>query len=313
MKKIHYLSGLPRSGSTLLANILAMHPEIRSTPSSPLCNIVQTMRKTWSDDSFLKAQLYKDFDLIHERLKRTTRATMQAWSAEGEETNIIDKNRGWLFCLEWLRDIDPNFKMVVTLRDLRDVYASIEKRHRKTLMLDFPDKMEHNIIDVRANSIFSDAGVVGSCLKAINNIGDIPNIVKNLFMWRYEDFIDNPQGTMDKLFLFLEVEPFKIDFNNIVQSTFEDDGFYNMKYPHVVHSKFTKPLRFDEAEISPRILQTILTKFDSYYQAYYPEIFRQKDDKLNQFYVPDVRPTEVNSDDEQMIIDLERAIKKEIQ
>ena len=208
MKKVVYLAGLPRSGSTLLANVLAMHPYLTSTPSSPLCGIIQSMRKQWSDEPFLLAQLDNDFEKIHQRLKRTTQAVIQAWSEDTVTPIVVDKNREWIFGVEWLRELDPDFKIIVTLRDLRDVYTSIEKRHRSTLFLDFPDHMEHNSVDVRANALFSDGGLVGSILKGIQNFADIPNLVtgnpapNHVYYWRYEDFLERPQETMNHLFSF---------------------------------------------------------------------------------------------------------------
>ena len=305
MKQVHYLSGLPRSGSTVLANLLGMHPEITSTPSSPLCNIVQTMRKTWSEDVFFKAQLEKNFDAVSDRIKRTTKATMLSWSNEGKGNITVDKNRGWLSCIEWLREVFPDFKMIVTLRDLRNVYASIEKRHRNTLLIDFPDHMEHNIVDTRANVIFDNNGLVGSCLRAIYNIGDIPDIAKHLLIWRYEDFLKNPQETMNIVFKFLDVEPIEIDFTNIEQNTFENDAFYNMKYLHSIKTKLEQPTSFVEAKVSPRILQTIITKFDWYYKSYYPEFF------VNESSTPIDIKTDLMDEDITLIKDLEDAIKRE--
>jgi sulfotransferase len=230
MKKIIYLSGLPRSGSTLLSNVLGMHTNIYATPSSPLCSIVQDMRKHWSDDPFLLSQLDNDFDMVHKRLKRSMWSFMQAWSSDNDKPVVVDKNRGWLFGLEWLRELDPDFKIIITLRDLRNVYTSIEKKHRKTLFIDFPDHMEHNMVDVRANALFADGGIVGSILKALQNVKDIPNIMKHIYYWRYEDFLENPKQITNHLFSFLGVKPEEIDFDNIVQSTNESDSYYRMKF-----------------------------------------------------------------------------------
>lgn len=313
MKETVFLSGLPRSGSTLLSNLLAMHPLIQSTPSSPLCNIVQQMRRTWSDDVFFKAQLDHDFYKVNERLIRTTKAVIEAWGNEENNNSIvIDKNRGWLFCLEWLRAIYPNFKIIVTIRELRNVYASIEKRHRQTLLIDFPDHMEHNLIDNRANTIFSDGGIVGSCLKAINNIGDIPDITQNIMIFRYEDLIDNPQETMDKTFYFLNLQPIEIDFNNIIQTTYESDSLYNMKYPHTIKPNLERSTDFSESKISPRILMEIVNRHKWYYEAYYPE-YNQLPKKENP-PVSSLADQSLELQDEKtkiLINELEVAIKKE--
>lgn len=285
MKKIVYLAGLPRSGSTVLANILAMHPNINATSSSPLCSIVQGMRRQWSDDPFLLSQLDSNFEMVHKRLKRSTNAFMQAWVDETKKPIVVDKNRGWLMMLETLRELDPEFKMIITLRDLRRVFSSIEKRHRKTLFLDFPDHMEHNLIDVRANNLFSDNGLIGSILKGLQNIADIPDISKHLYYWRYEDLINAPQETMNGVFEFLGVDGIEIDFENITQSTKEADSYYRMKYPHSVKTELSIP---EQAPISPRILNEITNRFRWYYDMYYIDVVRAETRPLDEGSVDNI-------------------------
>jgi sulfotransferase len=302
MKKIVYLAGLPRSGSTLLSNVLGMHKDIYATPSSPLCSIVQSMRKNWSDDTFLLAQLDDNFDAIHKKLKTSTLAFMQAWSSDTDKPMVVDKNRGWLFCLETLRELDPDFKIIITLRDLRSIYSSIEKKHRKTLFIEFPDHMEHNMVDVRANALFSDGGLVGSILKGLQNIKDIPSILKHIYYWRFEDFIADPKKTTSHLFNYLGVEPAEIDFNNIVQSTHESDSYYRMKYSHKIHPSVIKPEDFNDIPISPRILNEITTRFAWYYQELYPQTSQTQPAQL---------PNVIETDDMVMIRKLEKAIQDE--
>jgi len=38
-KTVHFVSGLPRSCSTLLCNLLAQNPRVHATPTSPLHEI----------------------------------------------------------------------------------------------------------------------------------------------------------------------------------------------------------------------------------------------------------------------------------
>lgn len=44
MRHLHFLSGLPRSGSTLLADILAQNPAVHAGMSSPLLGLVSSQR-----------------------------------------------------------------------------------------------------------------------------------------------------------------------------------------------------------------------------------------------------------------------------
>jgi len=275
MKEIIYLSGLPRSGSTLLCNLLNKHSKILSTPSSPLCELINNLRRIWSDDPFLLAQLDSNFEVVYDRLQRSIKAFIEEWSAN-DSPITIDKNRGWCNTAPTLQHLYPDFKMIICLRDLRGVFSSIEKRHRETLLLDFPDHTEHHIVDNRVNTLFDDNGVVGSSLKAIYNLGDIPDIMKHIYFWRFEDFLKDPQKSIDELFTWIGVGPQKMDFDNIKQTTQESDSYYRFKYTHKIKPKLEIPETLEDRKISPRIINSILERFKWYYEAYYPELFVQE-------------------------------------
>lgn len=267
MSKPVFIAGLPRSGSTLLCNLLAQHPEIKTGPSSPLCHIVNNMRRTWSDDQFLLAQLDHDFDGVYKRLEDSTKAFIDTWTKTDTEVSL-DKNRGWLAMVETLRALYPDFKMVVTIRHLSQVFNSVEKQHRKTLLLDFPDHMEHHLIDGRANALFGDSGIIGGPLKSIDNLADIPDIMKHIFFCRFEDIVTHPQDSANQITKWLELDEFKYDVDNVKQVTHESDGFYRMKYLHKVNEKIVPP---GSTPLSPRIAQEINKRFDWYHKRYYPK------------------------------------------
>lgn len=265
-----YLSGLPRSGSTVVCNILAQHPELNATASSPLCSIVQNMRRQWSDDPFLLSQLDDNFEDTYDRLRRSTVAFMDEWG-KSKKSHTIDKNRGWLFCVETLKNLYPEFKMIVCLRDLREIYASIEKQHRKTMLLDFPDHMEHNLVDARAASLFADTGIIGSPVKAMYNVGDVPEISKHLFYLRFEDLLSDPNATLKSLTQWIGLEDHAFNLKKIKQVTKESDSYYRFKYPHRIKSKFESP-NTNLSDFSPRILAQVLNQFNWYYANFYPHL-----------------------------------------
>jgi len=57
MKTLFFLSGLPRSGSTLLGSILSQHPELQATPTSPLADLL-----CWIDQGFTKLDIQYTYD-----------------------------------------------------------------------------------------------------------------------------------------------------------------------------------------------------------------------------------------------------------
>ena len=51
MRPVHFISGLPRSGSTLLAALLRQNPRFHAHMSSPLAGMVDAMLGEMSDRS----------------------------------------------------------------------------------------------------------------------------------------------------------------------------------------------------------------------------------------------------------------------
>ena len=49
--KIHFISGLPRSGSTLLSALLRQNPRFHANMSSPVGGLVNTMLNAMSEDN----------------------------------------------------------------------------------------------------------------------------------------------------------------------------------------------------------------------------------------------------------------------
>lgn len=74
------VAGLPRSGSTLICQLLAEHPQIHSEGhSSPLCSALLRLRHGISDDDFFLSQLDVDFDRAYAHLGSATRGFVRNW------------------------------------------------------------------------------------------------------------------------------------------------------------------------------------------------------------------------------------------
>ena len=263
------LTGLPRSGSTLLCNLLAQHPEICSTASSPLSHILINMRQTWSTDLFLRAQLDHDYKRIEESLINGARGFIEGYHKNKNSSNVVDKNRSWLAQYEFVQTVAPKTKFIITIRDLRNIWWSVEKQHRKTQILSFPDETNPNNTQVRLAQLFSPTGVIGSALTNINNIKYSDYTENTIYVWRYEDFIANPQLEMTKLFTWLNLDDFK--FEKVKQITNESDGFYNFKYPHKVQECNISEINPKQEVIFGDIADKIRADYDWFWNSFYSE------------------------------------------
>lgn len=126
------VTGLPRAGSTLLCQLLAMHPEIQCEGhSSPLCNTLLGIRRMISDDQFFLAQLDNSFDSSYAHLSSAMQGFLRGWNQDCTKPVVVDKNRAWLHAIELLLHIEPEAKLVVCIRELGQVTAPSRRSTRR--------------------------------------------------------------------------------------------------------------------------------------------------------------------------------------
>lgn len=281
-RKLVYLSGLPRSGSTLLCNILAMHSDVESTPSSYLHNcIINAYSFLSSNEKQLEG--LEEVDKYQDRISKCFGAMLDHWCLPHDGKVLIDKNRGWFLHVDILEKIDPNYKIIVTLRDLVGVFNSIEKQHRKTILLKHPEDRSivgpEGMVMQRYKNAFAPFGLVGGTLRTISDLriqseDYINKILNRIYFIRFEDLLVSPQETIDSVFEFIGVKPEKINFENIKQSTHEEDFYYFMKYPHKINTKISKIENYEDLfkfdYVSEKIKNDIFNNHKDYYEYFYP-------------------------------------------
>ena len=268
--RILYLAGLPRAGSTLLCQLFGLHPKMDSPSySSPLWNALNRTRETMSDDPFWLAQLDVDFERNYARLLHACRGFMNGWFTGGEALWAVDKNRGWLMGIETLRLLDPDFRMVVCLRDPVQVFGSIEAQHQKTLLLSFPDHIAPHSAYARADKLFAPDGVIGGPLKALENLQDYdPELQSHIAFVTLEALRENPQGTLNTLWELLDLPSHAFDPEALPVKPHESDSHYRFKHPHATRTTIRQP---PEHRVAPRIIADIHANCRWFYEQFYSE------------------------------------------
>ncbi len=246
-KKIYFISGLPRSGSTLLCNILNQNPRFHATSTSGVLDLITAVRNSWNRIDAFKAS--RD-DLA--RL-RVLRGILYSFYAGEEKPVIFDKSRGWPGYLEMAETImGHNAKLLVCVRDVRDVLSSFEKLWRK----------ESKDGQISQEKVFPAEfqTVEGRCsvwLKPTQPVGSSYNRVKDALARGYgsrmhfvffDDLTQHPKETLMEIYEFLEEKPFEHDFKNVEQTTTEDDFFHGIRDLHTIR-KEVKPIKSDWREI----------------------------------------------------------------
>ena len=266
------VTGLPRSGSTLLCQLLAEHPDIHCEGySSPLCNMVLGLRRMASDDPFFLAQLDNRFESSYANLQSGMRGFLRGWHAgSGGKAVVVDKNRAWLHCVELLLQLAPEAKLIVTLRELGQICGSIEAQHQKTILLDFVDHLADFDRFGRADQLFAKEKSIGAPLMSLHGVADLPQAIRErLFFLKFEDLVAQPMETMQRIHGWLGVEPMQIDWKRLTVHSHESDSHYRMKYLHRQRASIEVPERH---EIPARIQRQIRTACAWYYEWFYPDL-----------------------------------------
>lgn len=274
------LGGFPRSGSTLIANILAQHPQIYATASSPLQELICNLRKTWSNDLFVISQLDHDYDNLMIRFKNIIKGVCEGWMYSEKFNNFtfndqnntfltIDKNRAWMKHFEFIREVYPNIKMLITIREPIGIVQSIEKAHNKTRLLEYPDQTSADLVTNRISQMLDNKGVIGEPIQWLQNLDFVPNIHNNVYIVRYEDIINDPVVVVNSIIQWLGMPEFVFNPGNIQQVTYENDGIFRFKYPHKIDLQIHQTEKYP---LAPLLERQIFQNFQPFYQRFYPEI-----------------------------------------
>jgi len=263
--KLFFVSGLPRSGSTLLMNLLGQNPDHHVTPTSGLIELVMCIRNNWKNFTEFKAE---GLDVVRPRVSNSMKGIINGYFEEEFNDNkvVFDKSRGWIQYIEILEKIlQKEVKIIVTVRDVRAIVASFEKIYRNR-DIDYmegegPVYLNMQTVNGRAEQLLSDGGVIGL---AINRLRDAlqRGVANKLIIVPYNHLTSSPKEMMDMLHDGLGLKKFDYDPNNVDQITKENDTWHGMNL-HSIKSKIEPPQKLPWVDVLPKDL---CEQIDSKYQ-----------------------------------------------
>ena len=119
--QLHLISGLPRSGSTLLCALLRQNPHFTAAMTSPVASLCGSIQKKMSGG---------EFDVFFDDAKRATmlRGVFDAYYAEIEPEHVVfDTNRTWTGRAALLGQLYPQSRIICCVRDIGWIIDSIER------------------------------------------------------------------------------------------------------------------------------------------------------------------------------------------
>ncbi|CAN5643103.1 hypothetical protein BH10PSE5_BH10PSE5_19520 [soil metagenome] len=203
---LHFLSGLPRSGSTLLAAILNQNPLIKATSTSGLTDMMGAAVAQWEGNPTLAAQGRDEADLM-----KVLRGMVDgAVSAAGRPV-LLDKSRTWAdpgIITTMERVLAGPVKIVATVRNVEDCVASfarIAKPDHLGAFLQSSPLIAH---------LRSSYGILAAGYQAFPD--------RFLFV-EYEDLLADPHAQLERVYGFLGISGRVIhDLENIDGSAVQE-------------------------------------------------------------------------------------------
>jgi sulfotransferase len=235
--KIFFQSSLPRSGSTLLQNIMGQNPDIYATPTSGLMELIFGAKHNFTSVDEYKFSLTPE---LHDKaFSEFCNAAIHGYAnVMTDRKYFLDKGRSWIFYIRWMEHFLPyQTKIICMVRDLRDVYSSMEKAFRKNpnkeTIVDW-NGLKNNTVPKRID--YWASGVpVGIAIERLESIIQCKDDHKVLFV-RYEDFCLNPEQQMARIYNYLEIPYFQHNFDFIPQITHENDSPHMGFGDHIIRN-----------------------------------------------------------------------------
>jgi len=229
------VSGLPRSGSTLLMNILGQHPDVHVTPTSGIHEVLWTTRNNWN--TFQEHQADKVAS-NPKNLQRVLQAMLNSYH-DTDKQIVIDKHRSWIHSIELLEYVlGKKAKIIVPVRSITEILASFEQLHRKNAHIaNVPgDFLISQTTEGRVNHWLSNSGEVGIAYSRIKDAFQ-KGYNNRLMLVEFDELTQQPKLTMERIWEFLDIDAPAHDFNNITQITQEDDSVIGIHGLHDIRSK----------------------------------------------------------------------------
>lgn len=230
---IHFISGLPRSGSTLLAGILRQNPRFHAMMTSPVGSIYMAMQVAVSRKN--EGAVF----ITPAQRAALLRGVFDSYYQEiGSEKLVFDTNRIWCTKMASLADHFPDAKVICCVRHISWIMDSIERlirrnRHELSGLFGFE---AGGTVYTRVNRLALNDGLVGYALDALRE-ACFGEHAGRLLLVEYEALTRAPARTMEEIYNFIGQAPFAHDFDNVEYTADDFDMAIGAPGLHTVDRK----------------------------------------------------------------------------
>jgi sulfotransferase len=218
--RLHFISGLPRSGSTLLAAILRQNPGLASNITSPVGALFAAMLREMS-------ALNESSVMIGEAQRAALlRGLFSAYyEEEAPAVTIFDTNRAWCARLHQLSALFPDCRVICCVRHVPWIVDSFERLHREnrwqlSRIFDFE---AGGTVYARADGLAAGNGLVGFAFNALKQAVHSDERAR-IMLLSFETLVRAPEHAMRAVYDFVGLPHFAHDFENVAFDAAEFDA-----------------------------------------------------------------------------------------
>jgi len=210
-KKFHFISGLPRAGSTLLAALLRQNPRFHANMSGPVAGLIGSLMSELSS----KNEFAPYID--DQKRNRIIQSVFDGFYADTDTEVIFDTSRAWCARMSLIKTLYPRAKVIACVRHMPWIIDSIERLVQRNVFQ--PSSIfsytAGGTVYSRTEGVSGADGMVGYAYNALKEAYFGGNATDRLLLLQYETLTNDPEKALEKIYSFIEEPYFKHDFNHI--------------------------------------------------------------------------------------------------
>lgn len=217
--KYRFISGLPRSGSTLLSAILSQNPRIVAGMTSPVGGITSMLRAAMSHNPEIST-------LVDDEVRKgiLTGVFHGHYAKMPPDAIAFDTNRNWSGRLAELNALfGSEVRVVCMVRSPAWIFDSVERIVRKNPLRASRIVPNSASIETRLESVMKQDGLIGGPLGSLMS-GLYGEHSQQLLVVEYDALCADPRRTMNAIYDFCGLPSFDHDYGQVEysQESFDD-------------------------------------------------------------------------------------------
>ena len=231
MKQFYFISGLPRSGSTLLSSILKQNPDIYADISSPVEALCTTSIDllTGCESNYIVDEKKRTVLLQH---------IFNGFYSHIDKSIVVDTSRAWTKKTTLLKTLFPYTKILCCVRDIVSILNSFETIFKKNPLYSntiIKEDLRHHVFSRCDAMMDNKEGIITTNWLNLQE-GYYAN-PEMIYFVDYKKLCQNPEQTMKEIYEFLNLPYYSHDFDNLEYSNESFDSVCNLKDLHTVKRK----------------------------------------------------------------------------